>query len=235
MVTSNILQRVTRLQARMSGSAFTFETDDSRQYLATARHVVQDIAAGANVELMIDNAWQAWPLTGAWHSPDPTVDVSVLSFEQPILPAFSAELTTDGLTWGQEVYFLGYPFGISGGAIMHDGRPLPFIKHGIMSGSEGIPLSILYVDGSNNPGFSGGPLVFRHGSAFRVAGVISGWKSSLAKVEVRDLLDSTFRESETLRIAVDTGIVTAYSIHHALDGARQLGTGALVQNPSSSA
>lgn len=229
MITSNILQRVTRLQATMSGSAFTFETD-GRQYLATARHVVGGVTAGDSVKLMIDNEWRAWTLTGAWHSPEPTIDVSVLSLEQSIHPALSAELTTDGLAWGQEVYFLGYPFGISGGAMMHDGRPLPFIKHGIMSGSEGVPISTIYVDGANNPGFSGGPLVFQYRSTFRIAGVVSGWKSSLTQVEVGDLLDGTYRESDTLRVAVDTGIVTTYSVLHAVNGARQLRTGTLIDS-----
>ncbi len=56
---------------------------------------------------------------------------------------------------GQQVWFLGYPYGL--GSHFPNGE-FPFIKRGTMSAidSTNPHAVVLYVDGFNNPGFSGG-------------------------------------------------------------------------------
>ena len=86
------------------------------------------------------------------------------------------EATADGITVGQCVYFLGFPLGMMGSANdINNSFPIPLVKSGVLSGLCGTPLWELLVDGHNNPGFSGGPLVFSppRERDFRVAGVIT--------------------------------------------------------------
>ena len=54
---------------------------------------------------------------------------------------------------------------------------MPFVKKGIVSCMSG---SRIFLDGHNNPGFSGGPVVFAkaNGLDYKIGGVISGYKAS---------------------------------------------------------
>jgi len=58
---------------------------------------------------------------------------------------------------------------------------LPFIKSGILSALDirNENAVTLYLDGHNNPGFSGGPIVFLSNTTrrFHVAGVVSGFRN----------------------------------------------------------
>jgi hypothetical protein len=49
-------------------------------------------------------------------------------------------------------------------------------------------VSVLYIDGFNNPGFSGGPIIYwdfkKH--AYRILGVVSAYKEEAAKVRVNE-------------------------------------------------
>ena len=63
--------------------------------------------------------------------------------------------------YGQDVYFLGFPYGLHGdmSALSND-LPFPFVKKGIISLFHNDGVNRIYLDGHNNPGFSGGPVVF---------------------------------------------------------------------------
>lgn len=75
--------------------------------------------------------------------------------------------------------------------------------------------SILLLDGHNNPGFSGGPVVFREagklGTDYQVASVISGYR-----FEPETILDAEGNETQ-YRYRSNTGIILSYNINHALD------------------
>ena len=57
---------------------------------------------------------------------------------------------------GQQVWFLGYPYGIA--SHFQSGKVAPFIKRGTMSAIDAAnpDAIVIYIDGFNNPGFSGG-------------------------------------------------------------------------------
>ena len=76
----------------------------------------------------------------------------------------------------QTVAFLGFPFGWDSGAeSVNNGYPVPFIKAGIISAKADGPPRRIYVDGHGNPGFSGGPLVFRPlGQPLTVPVIVAG-------------------------------------------------------------
>jgi len=115
---------------------------------------------------------------------------------------------------GQQVWFLGYPFGDTAMTSRLGTQILPFIKRGTISAinASNPGAVVVYIDGFNNPGFSGGPIVYwefkRH--AYRILGVIQGFRPETAKLLVNG------QQLDT-HVLVNSGILTAYSISHAID------------------
>ena len=75
---------------------------------------------------------------------------------------------------------------------------------------------VLYIDGFNNPGFSGGPIVFWSFSehAYRIWGVVQGYKEDTAKALVNGQHVDT-------QLLVNSGILIGYSIEHAIQAIDQ--------------
>ena len=70
---------------------------------------------------------------------------------------------------------------------------------------------VLYVDGFNNPGFSGGPIVYWDFSkhTYKIAGVVKGYREDTAKVLVNG-------EHVDTQLLVNSGILVGYSISHVI-------------------
>ena len=178
MVTTNALQRTLFIrQGDSIGTAFTVDRG-GRQYIVTARHVA---ASGGAVEIRHDQQWKLAEVDLVAVG-DGQLDVTVLDPGRPLTPDHPLEPCGGGLTLGQQVAFLGFPFGWdAGGADLNNGFPLPFLKAGVVSGilfrsASQDAVSRIYVDAHGNPGFSGGPLVFNEPgkpNEHKVAGVIS--------------------------------------------------------------
>jgi hypothetical protein len=84
--------------------------------------------------------------------------------------------TSRGLIYGQDVYFLGFPYGFLGRhSFGRSGYPLPFVKKAVVSLFDG---TTYLLDGHNNPGFSGGPVVWKapHSQEFNAGAVVSGYR-----------------------------------------------------------
>lgn len=178
LVTSNALQRTLFIrQGDSIGTAFTVDRG-GRQYIVTARHVV---ASGGVVKIRHEQQWKLAEVDLVAVGND-QLDVTVLDPGRPLTPNHPLEPSAGGLALGQQVAFLGFPFGWDAGAAdFNNGFPLPFLKAGVVSAiqfrsaSRDAPMRI-YVDAHGNPGFSGGPLVFRESgkpNEYKVAGVIS--------------------------------------------------------------
>lgn len=216
MITSNVILRTFFLKFGAStATGFTLD-HDGRQYFVTARHVCPDIGSGDIVSIRKENTWVDFPieLVGAGDPNELSADITVLAFDKQISPSLSMPATAAGLTWGQDVYFLGYPYGLHSDAFTSDGYPIPLIKRALMSGSTGATADSFLLDGHNNSGFSGGPAVFRPvGQAagdYRVFGVISGYKSTTSPIK--------FQGKETgLSSEENTGIIVCSSIKQVTD------------------
>jgi len=120
-----------------------------------------------------------------------------------------------GIHIGQDIYFLGFPFGLGSdvGSINRQ-FPLPFIKKGVLSSivKERSGANVFYLDGNNNPGFSGGPVVFAPSNdrrEYQVAAVISGYRLDPQPIYAGD-------QPTQLSARHNTGIVISYDIGHAL-------------------
>ena len=176
MITANVIHRTFHIRSGNSlGTAFAID-HNGKQYLVTARHVVEGISADDEIEMFHEQQWKriAARVVGIG---DGEIDAAVLSCPIHLAPPWPLEPSADGLTYGQQVYFLGYPFGLVGGLErVNRNFPVPFVKGGIYSATDETR-SVIYVDGHGNPGFSGGLMVFRPSGQsskdFQVAGIAS--------------------------------------------------------------
>lgn len=182
LLTTNILQKTFLIrQGDSLGTAFAIEAD-GREYLVTAKHVVSD--KQATLEILHAETWKQLPVTGIHHH-DGQPDIAVISLSVQIAPRHPAELTIAGMAIGQSVLFAGFPFGWNHTQYnINNGYPMPFVKAAILSTiifKE--QTNSLFLDGHNNPGFSGGPIAAEHVPPKdpkygpKIIGVISGFQN----------------------------------------------------------
>ena len=210
MITANVIYRVFRLRVgSRTGTAFAIE-EGGKEYLVTARHIAQTLQGDCQIDIFKDRGWFPLQVTTVGHAPD-DVDISVLAPSERLTPTRPLPLpvSSKGLTYGQDAYFLGFPYGISDMFLEETGHPLPLVKRATVSTLFGKPYLL---DGHNNPGFSGGPVVFcpPDRKEFQVAAVVRGYRS--ARAYIRDQQD---RDTE-FHLRENTGIIVAYDINEAV-------------------
>ena len=114
----------------------------------------------------------------------------------------------------ESVYFLGFPLGLHIEVPKLKGAELyafPFVKHAILSGSIQVDSShtVLVLDGINNPGFSGGPVIIKDNNKFNfcVCGMVTGYVSVAEKVLDSKQVDTghTIQSNTGLILAVPNG------------------------------
>lgn len=229
--TSNVIYRVLRIRTPTdTGSAFTIEVD-GRQYLITARHLLEGFGSEGEVDLWMEERWSRLRARAIYPAKE-TVDIAALDPGRTVTVTFPLEPTSGGLTLGQQVYFLGYPYGLgtpgSSGPAPRGFGEIPFLKSGIVSALDDRDpdASLLYVDGHNNPGFSGGPIVFWHSESrrFRVAGVVRGYRNeALPVIKRKELENPRAKAHNDLYTRGNSGIVIGYDIRHIVEAIRRAG------------
>ena len=231
MITTNVYQRTFRIKWGDSvGTAFTLDIE-SKQYLVTARHVVEGIVSGDHINISHDKRWMDIAVKVVGMSDEET-DVAVLSCPIQLSPPHPLDADMAGLVYGQQVYFLGFPFGWdSGQEALNRGFPLPFVKSGILSAMPSKdPMEKIYVAAHGNKGFSGGPVVFvpsgqRPGpnTKLRVAGIVVETplppnENSYTPVVDRKGKPIVDHKNEPIGyIRENPGLVVAVGIRHATD------------------
>ena len=224
MITSNVIHRTFHIRYG-SGTGSMFSIDrDGRQYLITAKHVVEGIVSGGSISVFHDKQWKNTTVEvvgmGAGGA-----DVAVLTCPVRLAsPNLLLEASADKLGYGQPVYFLGFPFGWGGGGeYINRDFPMPFVKSGIVSAFIPGDVSRIFVDGHNNKGFSGGPVVFvpngQPQNEFRVAGVVASYPTPIMEPVV-DNTGNPILDSHNRPIAYfqeNQGFVVAFDICHATE------------------
>jgi len=213
MITFNAFGRIFQIKSAI-GTATAFSVDENgRQYLVTALHVLPEPVS--EVQLRFKDVWKAIPviLTGKG---DEDIDVVVFSPSIRIAPDFELPLSRGLMTMGQDVYFLGFPYGMVS-EVNDPGwhLPYPLIKKACISGTMNKGNSKIWLlDGINNPGFSGSPVVFYplnpEDNKLRIMGVISGFRFSREHLFLK-------KEKTDYFVKANTGIVYATCAGHVLD------------------
>ena len=211
MITANVIHRVFRISTgTSSGTAFTIDVN-GREYLITAKHVVENLAGTTSLDIYSNTRWVSLAVEVVGHAQG-EIDISVLAAHQQLTrPGLPLEPTSAGVVYGQDAYFLGFPYNIVPRYIFEaGGYPLPLVKRATVSSFD---QSEFLLDGHNNPGFSGGPVVFQPPgkTEFRVAAVVSGFQAVPAPIFANDV------EETNLSYEYNTGIIVAHSIDHALE------------------
>jgi hypothetical protein len=218
---------------------------DGRQYLLTAKHIVAgQPSSNASVRIYRTEATFTDIQVDILRCSDP-VDIAVLVPKEQISAATDTILsaTSNNITASEDVYFIGFPFADANLNSSFGDEAIGFVRKGILSAIRRIgDATVLYLDGTNNLGFSGAPVFFRDltqpGQPFKVAAVVSGYRpvrSDVMKVTPIAEADITTEDkarnlivkmpnggfgkllgTEYMTIS-NTGIVIAYSVDHAVE------------------
>lgn len=210
MITANVIHRVFQILAGEEiGTCFTID-HDNRQYIVTAKHVLKSWDGNSKIQLYYSEKWHSIDVSVIGMSN--SADIAVLSTSFQLSPIFSMPATSKDLCYGQDVFFLGFPYGFSGDVgSLNRGFPMPLVKKAIVSCfHKENDAEVFLLDGHNNPGFSGGPVIFKptNSPEFRVAAVISGYRYINHPIQAGD-------NDTPLTYQYNTGIIVSYSIGEA--------------------
>jgi hypothetical protein len=223
MITINALSRTFWIKfGTNTGTCFVIDVD-KKQYLVTAQHIVKGIQKSGRIEIFRNSQWDFLDvvLVGKCGDDDrlpihggegKEVDIAV--FTPTVQLAASDFLLTpssERLTFGQDVFLLGFPKGLYTPA---GNFAVPFIKTAIVSCKPGAE-EPWYLDGLNLLGFSGGPVVFATPGTteLKVAAVISGLMREDDPILSKKSHGSSYEDMIYRR---NTGITIAFDIRYAL-------------------
>ena len=222
LITSNVIHRTFHIGwGDFTGTAFAID-HASKQYLVTARHVVDGIASGNVIKLLHEREWKDLTVNVVGIGRG-EVDVAVLACSVRLSSPLPLVASSADLAYGQSVSFLGYPFGWDvGGEQINRGVPLPFVKAGIVSAIKSGDVSRIFLDAHGNKGFSGGPVVFvpngRPRNEWHVAGVVISYPTPLLPIVDRNGKPFPNPAGEPIGyVQENPGIVVAIGIRHAVE------------------
>jgi S1-C subfamily serine protease len=226
--TGNVLMRV--FQIRFGGATATaFLLDfENKQYFVTARHLMVNAEAKVHVELLgpAYPAWKSFAVT-VLKGKNECADVAVLVPEQAKVSDAGPLPYPYTFAFGLEVYFLGFPYGLYTSFGAEGGMGVALIKHAYISAKvscaaliPGAPKEeeFILLDGMNNPGFSGGPVVapdlfstYTNIREQKLIGVIMGFRPDSSPVQVGG------NALPNASVATNSGIIIAVPIDRAVE------------------
>ena len=244
--TNDILFRTLMIKSKTeAGTMFSVEVDD-REYWLTAKHILtgrKTWPAGEWTEKtasldVLDPKGPAisWnPSDFSVIDPGKDIDIVVLVPKNKIknvVEIRSLKISSGSFGMGQECSFLGFPFANTWTATFSDSTQIkmPFIKHCYISGIIQQPATILVLDGINNFGFSGGPVLFHTGPEQVVLAVISGVQNEQGEVHSIEVPNTpttgqapntnpTKKKKDV--VDLNTGIIFAFGASVAVDAIKK--------------
>lgn len=186
---------------------------NNKGYLITAKHVLGDVKNKQLIDFSIIHTKTVYNLKGSvlLHS-NQAIDIALISFDDS---AKGIPLEPEHPTFGDQGFFLGFPLGLKTFSDRDTGFgrgfPIPLIKKCTFSGvisEDGV--TTYFLDGHNNPGFSGGPVLFKNRNKlgdtdFHLLGVISAYINQRNQVVT---------PSGTVDYAENSGIIIVYAASH---------------------
>ena len=214
MIVFNALSRTFHLRLKDHvATGFVIDVE-GKQYRVTAKHFVSEVTDSVVLELLHNGNWKKVSAKLVGHAPD-EIDITVLAL--PYLLAMSDLILKPDmgdLILGQEAFFLGFPYGLFGHAgELNSNYPVPFVKRATVSSvsTSASGQTTIFLDGHNNPGFSGGPVLFKvqERGELKVAAVVAGFRIEHKPVYQED-------QALPLTYQYNTGIIISYGIKHAV-------------------
>lgn len=198
-------------------TCFTIDVD-GKQYLCTAKHCLNDFN-GRQIELLHGEEWKVLEVEFVGFG-SKSADICILSPKIQLSPPYPLSLGIGGIVVGQDVYFLGYPYGLrTKGGDFTNHFPIPLINRATLSAVLFDEPRELLLDGHNNQGFSGAPVVYHKmgqpSNELYVASVVSGYRFI-----PEPILDEEGNKTP-LKYHAYTGIIISHSINHAIDSIRE--------------
>lgn len=221
MVQSEIYNRVFRICfGNGAGTAFTME-HQGEQFLVTAKHLFKNAGfpSSASIRLVIGKDYQSYEVDIRYPA-NPNVDIAVMKLKTKsfLTPVYQNSYSTEGLVYGQDVYFVGFPYEYDTilGLIPGGNAPIPFVKKACVSAILQNGMGTILLDGINNPGFSGSPVCFKKiGSTEKtmsILGVISSYRFDKQPIYDQNGTQTSFYVKENTGIIVVTDIKYAIQI-----------------------
>jgi len=180
------------------------------EYLITAKHVFKKNDEGKSkisIKININMRWKEFSAKIYFHEKS-NIDVAVLKLNTTLSSIQPLDLMVRGISIGESCAFFGFPYGIftNGGD-----RVYAFVKRAYISSFSG---PIIFLDGMNNPGFSGGPVVVWDPIAKKpkIFGVISGYYPQTNEMDL-----TITQKKERIKYVENSGIIYSYSIGHATE------------------
>lgn len=174
----------------LSGTCFAIENNGS-EYLITAKHLFKkNTKSGDDVKIHINIKKNMTPLKAkVLFHPNRFIDIAVLQLPNKIsqIQPLKANSEKSSLFVGQECIFLGFPL-FNLGTLTFEEK-IPFVKRALLSAIiEENAYEIFLLDGHNNPGFSGGPLITYVDSIQNqfIFGIIQGYFNQIQNVNFQE-------------------------------------------------
>lgn len=152
--------------------------------------------------------------------PNELIDIAVIKCDSNLNGGIFITSRTQYVI-SQSAYFLGFPYGLGTNSFqLNDGYPFAFIRKTIISSfssqNDDLLGSRIFLDGHNNIGFSGGPVLYLNSKTNTVdlAGVIHGF------LPVNQ--NFTSKQGDEFTYSENTGIVIAYDADYIIEIIDQL-------------
>jgi hypothetical protein len=260
--TSNVLTRMTMVQSRYGrGTIFSIDVD-GREYWITAKHIITGAehppygsitATTESLEILNPGSpGEQWlPLSFSVIDTEKDVDIVVLAAPKPLLanPLPSVTADSQGAFFGGDCEFLGFPYGGGwrGTFTGPNGNTsfwMPFAKHCTVSAitAAGSVMTdqdkrMWVLDGINNAGFSGGPVIFRTGPEQKIMAVVSGYITEPTAVNSSAQRKRASKKPKPIAaevqhkqtVNVNSGFILAFDISYAISAIQKNPVGPLRQ------
>lgn len=208
------------------GTAFCIDYGGER-YLVTARHILAGLPVQrATILLWEKGEWKEIPTKRTLFVSPSNVDIAVLE-TYVFARNSSAIAATDNSkpSIGQKVWYLGYPSqtetrsnSTKSDTLYSKTWTVPAIKSGTISSIDvSTPdAPILHIDGPNDPGFFGGPILCwePNNHAFRILGVIQGYENVSDSPRIKS------REANR-NASVSNGFLIGYTVDYAMNAIKR--------------
>lgn len=199
----------------VNGTSFIVNGNNG-QYLITAKHIFGNtIVDRSSVEVIIKGGQIDQKITcNVFFNENSQVDIAVLQLKTQVINGRLLPLKRgESYFLAQQCLFLGFPL-FQLGTQTQSGK-VAFVKKAIVSALyEENGTEIMLLDGHNNPGFSGGPIITYSETMEKqfIIGVISGYFYQKNNLKIDNGITK-----ETIQINENSGIIISYASGYILD------------------